>query len=87
MFDPGKSFDTLTKPVVISIPVDNEILKFDVVKDMGLGIWFADTELPSIVFMFETEEDAINCMQGFKRAKLKCKMKVVEGGKDGKGLQ
>lgn len=79
MFKIDKPFDTLSRPAIISIPVDNEIVKLDIVDKMGLGIWFADTELPSIMILFEKEEEAIECMKGFKRSKLKCKMKVIDG--------
>lgn len=84
MFKVNKPFDTLTRPVIISIPVENEILKFDIVDQMGLGIWFTNSELPSVILLFDTEDEAIKCMQGFKRSKLKCKMKVIQGEKDGK---
>lgn len=82
MFKINEPFDTLTRPAVISIPIDNEIVKFDIVDQMGLGIWFTDSELPSVVLIFDSEEDAINCWQGFKRSKLKCKMKVIKGDKE-----
>jgi hypothetical protein len=85
MFTPKEPFECLTKAAVISIPVDTEIVKFDLVDKMGLGIWYTDSEIPSIILLFDTAEDAINCWKGFKRNKLKCKMKVIKGKGEGNG--
>lgn len=79
MFEPDKPFDIVNRPVLLAIPVENKIYKIDIVKNEGLGIWFSDTELPSVICQTETEEDAIHLMKGFKRMHLKCQMKVVKG--------
>lgn len=79
MYNPDKEFDILSRPAIISIPTSTPIHKMDVVKDFGLGIWFADTDLPSIVINTENEKQAIEILQGFNRGLMKTKIKIVKG--------
>ena len=59
MFTPKEPFECLTKAAVISIPVDTEIVKFDLVDKMGLGIWYTDSEVPSINLVEEISEKIV----------------------------
>ena len=63
---------------MLSIPTDNKIFKIDVVENVGVGMWFNDTELPSIMLVTQTDEEAEMLLKGFEKAKLKTKIKVVK---------
>ena len=78
MYQITKEFDTISHLVMLSIPTDNKIFKIDVVENVGVGMWFNDTELPSIMLVTQTDEEAEMLLKGFEKAKLKTKIKVVK---------
>lgn len=78
MFKVTKGFDVVRRPVMLSIPTDNKIYKTDLIENIGVGIWFNDTELPSIMLETQTEEEAEEVLKGFEKTKLKTKIKVVK---------
>lgn len=78
MYQITKELDTISHLVMLSIPTDNKIFKIDVVENVGVGMWFNDTELPSIMLVTQTDEEAEMLLKGFEKAKLKTKIKVVK---------
>lgn len=78
MYKITKEFDTLSHLVMLTIPTINKIEKVDIVEDMGVGIWFAPTDVPSIILVTQTDEEAKALMEGFNKANLRTKIKVVK---------
>lgn len=78
MYKITKEFDTLSHLVMLTIPTINKIEKVDIVEDMGVGIWFATTDVPSIILVTQTDEEAKALMEGFNKANLRTKIKVVK---------
>lgn len=81
MYETSSGIDIIGRPVILAIPIETKIFKMDVVKGLGAGIWFNDSDLPSIICETSTDEDAEKLIKGFQRTQRKYKMKVITGNR------
>lgn len=78
MYKIEKPFDTVSHLVMLTVPTCNKIKKVDIVENLGVGMWFANTDLPSIILTTQTDEEAEYLMKGFEKANMKTKIKVLK---------
>ncbi len=77
MYKITKEMDIISRVVYLTVPTNNKIEKVDLVENMGVGIWFTDSDLPSIILGTRTDKEAESLMKGFCKANLKTKIKVL----------